>query len=158
MRPAPGEDLAAQAWGLLGDLVLNNERKRAVSEALGMSFGRIRALRRIAARPMPMGELAGVLGIDAPNLTIVVDDLQSQGLVERQPHPTDRRAKLVVATRRGKEAAKRANVILDRPPAELAQLDEADLSALVRILQQVAVPDSDDPVRTQRGDRGRART
>jgi len=108
-----------------------------VSDALGMSFGRIRALRRIAARPMPMGELATTLGIDPPYMTIVVDDLQAQGLVERRAHPTDRRAKLVVATRRGKACARRANAILGSPPAELVNLGDADLAELARIVRRV---------------------
>jgi DNA-binding MarR family transcriptional regulator len=132
-----GPDPATEAWALLCDLVLDNERRRQVSKALGLSFGRIRALRRIAARPVPMGELAAAVGIDAPYMTIVVDDLEAQGLVERRPHPTDRRAKLVLATRRGKEAARRAEAILETPPAELADLDGAELDELVRILRRV---------------------
>ena len=47
---------------------------------------------------MPMGELAALLGMDPPNLTTVIDDLERSGLVERQAHPTDRRVKLVAAT------------------------------------------------------------
>jgi DNA-binding MarR family transcriptional regulator len=131
-------ELATQAWALLRDLVLDNERRRQVSDALGMSFGRIKALRRVAIRPMPMGELATMLGIDAPYMTTVVDDLQGLGLVERRPHPTDRRAKLVGATRKGKDWARRADGILGNPPAELAELDDADLAQLVRILRQIA--------------------
>ena len=46
-------------------------------------------------------ELAALLAVDPPNLTPVVDDLEQAGLVERQPHPTDRRVKLVVATTEG---------------------------------------------------------
>ena len=42
----------------MADLVLDNERRREVSEQVGLSFGKIRALRRIAKRPMPMRELA----------------------------------------------------------------------------------------------------
>jgi DNA-binding MarR family transcriptional regulator len=129
-------DQAGVAWALLRDLVLDNERRREVGDALGMSFGRIKALRRIAAKPMPMGELATTLGIDPPYMTIVVDDLQAQGLVERRPHPTDRRAKLVVATRKGKDVARRAEAILSTPPRELTELDDADLAELVRILSR----------------------
>ena len=87
---------------------------------------------------MPMGELAATLGIDPPYMTIVVDDLEAKGLVERRPHPTDRRAKLVVATRRGKDAARRAEAILSTPPTQLTDLDGTDLSELGRILQRVA--------------------
>lgn len=128
-------DLAGEAWTLLCDLVLDNQRRRQVSEALGLSFGRIKAVRRIAHQPMAMGELATTLGIDAPYMTVVIDDLEARGLVERQPHPTDRRAKVVVATRRGKEAARRAEAILRTPPTALTELGRSDLADLVRILR-----------------------
>ena len=109
----------------------------AVSEVTGLSFGKMRALRRIAAKPMAMGELAALLGMDPPNLTAVVDDLERAGLVERQPHPTDRRAKLVVATAAGGALARRAEKVLERPPEPLSELPIDDLETLVRILSQV---------------------
>jgi DNA-binding MarR family transcriptional regulator len=134
----PRRDLAARdAWQAMTDLVLDNERRREVSEKVGLSFGKIRALRRIAGRPMPMGELAALLGVDPPNLTSVVDDLERTGLVKRQSHPTDRRAKLVVATAAGAALARRAQQILDRPPLGLAELPPDDLETLGRILSQV---------------------
>ncbi|HEY4701164.1 MAG TPA: MarR family transcriptional regulator [Streptosporangiaceae bacterium] len=118
----------------MADLVLNNERRREVSEEVGLSFGKIRALRRIARRPMPMSELAALLTVDPPNLTPVVDDLERAGLVARQPHPTDRRVKLVVATPAGAALAQTADEILARPPARLSALPAEELESLVRIL------------------------
>jgi DNA-binding MarR family transcriptional regulator len=126
-----------EVWLLMSDLVLDNQRRREVSEALGMSFGRSRAIRRLARRPMSMGELAAILGIDPPNATVLVDDLEAQGLVRRRPHPTDRRAKLVETTRKGKELARRADAILATPPPELSALGPDDLEALRRILERV---------------------
>jgi DNA-binding MarR family transcriptional regulator len=128
------ERAASEAWKAMADLVLNNERRREVSEEVGLSFGKIRALRRIARRPMPMSELASLLTVDPPNLTPVVDDLEQAGLVERQPHPTDRRVKLVVATPKGAALAKTADDILARPPARLSALPTEELEVLVRIL------------------------
>jgi DNA-binding MarR family transcriptional regulator len=125
---------ASEAWQAMADLVLNNERRREVSEEVGMSFGKIRALRRIARRPMPMSELASLLTVDPPNLTPVVDDLERAGLVERQPHPTDRRVKLVVATPEGTALAQMADEILARPPARLSALPAEELQNLVRIM------------------------
>jgi DNA-binding MarR family transcriptional regulator len=116
------------------DLVLDNERRREVSDRLGLSFGKIKALRRIASRAMPMRELAALLVQDPPNLTPVVDDLERMGLVERQAHPTDRRVKLVAATPKGKALAARAEEILQRPPDGLTALPAEDLAALARIL------------------------
>jgi DNA-binding MarR family transcriptional regulator len=129
---------AEEVWLLMSDLVLDNQRRRQVSEAVGISFGRARALRLLARRPMPMGELAAALGIDPPNATVVVDELESMKLARRRPHPTDRRAKLVEATRKGKELARRADAILATPPPALSALSPDDLEALRRILASVA--------------------
>ena len=137
-KPGVRRDRAARdAWQAMADLVLNNERRREVSEQVGLSFGKIRALRRIARRPMPMSELASLLSVDPPNLTAVVDDLEAAGLVERQAHPTDRRVKLVVASPEGAALAHKADEILARPPASLCALSAEDLESLVRILAKV---------------------
>jgi DNA-binding MarR family transcriptional regulator len=135
--PAEAVSPADEAWDIMRELVLDNERRREVSDALGMSFARAKALRRIYKEPSTMGELATYLGIDPPYMTIVVDDLEQQGLVERKPHPTDRRAKVVETTALGQEAARRARVILNRPPAELTALPEAELTALLRGLRAI---------------------
>jgi DNA-binding MarR family transcriptional regulator len=130
------EDPARDVWLLMSDLVLDNERRREVADALGMSFGRARTVRRLARKPMSMGELAAALGIDPPNATTVVGDLEAMGLVRRRPHPTDGRAKLVEATRKGKALARRANEILATPPAALSDLSAEDLETLRRILER----------------------
>ncbi len=126
-----------EVWLLMSDLVLDNARRRKVAEATGISFGSIRALRRVARRPLAMGELAVALGIDPPNATAVVDDLERQGLVRRGPHPSDRRAKLVETTPEGQELAARADAILAEPPPALETLGDADLQTLLGILKSI---------------------
>jgi len=134
-----GADAAAarEVWSLMSDLVLDNQRRREVSDALGVSFGRTRAVRRLARQPMSMREFATAMGIDPPNATVVIDDLESLGLVRRRPHPTDRRAKIVEATRKGKDMARRANAILATPPPALTALGTDELETLRRILTSV---------------------
>ena len=135
MNAAAADDATAkEAWLLMSDLVLDNNRRREVSDALGISFARARAVRRLARQPMSMGELAAALGIDPPNATGVVDDLESLGLVRRRPHPTDRRAKIVEVTRKGQDMARRADAILATPPRALSALGTRDLESLRRIL------------------------
>jgi DNA-binding MarR family transcriptional regulator len=129
---------SAEVWLLMSDLVFDHNRRREVSEALGMSFGRTRALRRLARRPMSMGELAAALGIDPPNATVVVDELETLGLVRRGPHPTDRRAKVVEATSEGQAMARRADVIIGTPPPGLDALDPDDLETLRRLIKRVS--------------------
>jgi DNA-binding MarR family transcriptional regulator len=130
------ESNAREVFQAMSDLVLNNQRRREVSEQTGISFGKMRALRRIAGRPMPMRELAALLVVDPPNLTTLIDDLEDAGLVERQPHPTDRRVKLVVATPDGAALAERANNILGRPPTGLMELSADELETLREILSR----------------------
>lgn len=138
------DDDAARAWRAMRTLVLEfNDRRAAVAATLGMSFVRVKALRRLARTPMTMSELAAELSIDAPYTTVVVDDLEERRLVERRPDPSDRRRKIVAATRDGIRLARTAQEILDVPPRALAALPPDDLATLHRILQDAltGVPD-----------------
>jgi DNA-binding MarR family transcriptional regulator len=138
--PADRDAAAAtsrEVWLLMSDLVLDNERRREVADALGISFARARAVRRLARQPMSMREFAAALGIDPPNATAIVDELEALNLARRRPHPTDRRAKVVEATRKGKDMARRADAILGTPPPALSALTADDLQALRGILERV---------------------
>jgi DNA-binding MarR family transcriptional regulator len=131
-------------WSTLCDLVLDNQRRREVTEALGLSLGRIRALSRLAGQSMSMKELAAALGIDAPYATVVIDDLESQDLVRRRAHPTDRRAKIVEVTRKGRVLARRADTILAIPPPGLQALAAADVEQLSTILERATGTPTED--------------
>ena len=126
-----------RVWSAMRALVLDNDRRREVCDALGMSFFRVKALRRITASPVKLGDLAADLMTDRPYTTLVVDDLARRGLVERTPHPTDRRSKIVTATPAGAAAAREAERILGTPPAALRELDEADLAVLQRVMTKL---------------------
>ena len=142
MNPSPNEDserdVAAEAWLLMRDLVLDQEGRRRVANALGISFSRARAVRRVARRPMPMKELAAALDIDPSNATVFVDRLEAEGLVRRCPGPQDRRTRLVEATRKGKAMARKAEAILRTPPPGFRAVGTEDLEALARILNDIA--------------------
>jgi DNA-binding MarR family transcriptional regulator len=128
---------ASDVWLLMSDLVLDHTRRREVSEATGMPFGRVRAIRRLAREPMTMRELADALGIDPPNATVVVAGLEKEGLVRRRPHPTDGRVKLVETTRKGKALARKADAILAAPPPGLTALPAAELEQLRGLLERI---------------------
>jgi DNA-binding MarR family transcriptional regulator len=61
--------------------------------------------------------------------------------VRRTAHPTDRRAKVVEATRKGKELARRADEIIATPPAALSALAAEELETLARILARARNPE-----------------
>ena len=135
---AADADLASRAWRAMSDIVLGHDRKIAVSDALGLSFARVRALRRLAEEPLTLRALADLLVADPPYVTLIVDDLEERGFVQRTPHPEDRRAKLVQLTPAGRAAAARADAILDEPPAALRDVPAKDLEALLRVLERLA--------------------
>jgi DNA-binding MarR family transcriptional regulator len=51
--------------------------------------------------PKPMRELARQLRCDPSNITLMTDRLVAVGLVERQPHPTDGRQRVLALTDKG---------------------------------------------------------
>jgi len=99
-----------------------------------MSFIRVKALQRIAAEPTTLRRLATRLATDPPYTTVVVDDLQRRGLVHRQVHPADRRARIVTVTPDGAAAAALADRILAEPPEPLLRLDPDELAYLARLV------------------------
>ncbi|AYG03915.1 MarR family transcriptional regulator [Gryllotalpicola protaetiae] len=135
-----GDDDAAltrRAWRAMSELALDRERKVAAAEALGVSWTRVLALRWLALGPQTQRELADRLSADQPYVTLMLDDLEKLGLLERRPHPTDRRAKIVELTDSGRAAAARADAVLDEPPAELIGASPADLEAVLRVLDRL---------------------
>jgi DNA-binding MarR family transcriptional regulator len=134
---AEDTDLARRAWRGMSALVHDQDRKVAVSEALGVSWARVLLLRLLAAEPKTLRAIAGWLAADAPYVTLMVDDLERRGLVRRKPHPEDRRAKLVQLTAAGRAAAARAEAILDEPPPALREVSDKDLAVLLRVLERL---------------------
>lgn len=51
--------------------------------------------------PVPMRELARRLNCDPSNITLLGDQLEAVGLVQRQPDPTDGRRRILVLTDQG---------------------------------------------------------
>jgi DNA-binding MarR family transcriptional regulator len=135
------DEVARRVWTELSSLVRRRDRRPAVSDALGMSFTRVKALIYTAVEPRTGRQLATLLAIDPPYVSVIVDDLESRGFVRREPHPTDRRAKLIRATAAGKRAAEKAERVLYVPPEALRALPAEDLEALDRIVAKLAGSD-----------------
>jgi DNA-binding MarR family transcriptional regulator len=82
-----------------------------------------------------MGALAEELGCDASNITQIVGRLEALGLVTREAHPQDGRARLVSRTRQGDETARRfeSAFAFARTAVGRLSLDEQDqLTVLLR--------------------------
>lgn len=132
-------DLGARAWNLMREFVEAHNRHGELAETLGfrLGAGRGKILFQLRDRPMTLRELAEANGLDAPYVTLIVDKLEAHGLVERQPHPDDRRRKLVTLTPAGHEAIATADAILLRPPPAMDALSAAELRQLVALLSRI---------------------
>src|SRR4051812_35573587 len=133
-----GTDLARRAWRAMSEIAHDHDRKLAVSEAAGMSWTRVLVLRRLAEQTLTLRGLAARIAADPPYVTLMVDDLEKRGLVERKPHPEDRRAKIVELTAAGRAAVTRAEAILDEPPPGMRDAPAEDIEAMLRVLERVA--------------------
>ncbi|WP_306316753.1 MULTISPECIES: MarR family winged helix-turn-helix transcriptional regulator [unclassified Streptomyces] len=93
-------------------------------------------------------ELAEKLGVTKQAAGQIIDDLEKRGYVERRPHPSGGRRKLVVLTGKAREHLAVAGRILHELEDELAkrlreggrELPRAELAAVVRTLAGDAIP------------------
>lgn len=138
--PAQRSGEADQLWQMMVGLVweTRGEWRRKVSEVTGLPFSRTRVLRRLFDAPLTLTQLAKATGSDAPATTVAVNDLEARGLVERYPHPENKRAKLVSLTSAGKQMIDlvRGTVRDDAPPG-VHDLSKTDLAHLRRILERI---------------------
>ncbi len=136
---AAGRTEAEAAWRLLVELAMETrgEWRRKVTEATGLPFSRARALWRLERGPLSLVELAHDMGIDAPAATVLINALESRGLVKRKPHPTDRRTKQVSLTAAGRRMLAMVANVTDRPPSALTDLPKGELAALRRTLGKI---------------------
>ena len=131
--------LADEVWRAMAALVIDNRDswKRAVVEQSGLSFSRIRVLKRLSRQAMTVKQLAHAAAMDAPATTVTVNDLEDRGLVVRETDPTNRRCKVVSLTGGGRDMVRRIDAIDDPAPGVLAALDDAQLKELKTIIDKL---------------------
>ena len=108
-------------------------RMRDWVAGLGLTVAQASALREMTG-PMTMRELAGRMSCEPSNATVVVDNLESHRLIERRPHPTDRRAKQLVLTPEGAGLRERVLKVMAEEPlfAGLTQDEQDALQGLLK--------------------------
>jgi DNA-binding MarR family transcriptional regulator len=102
----------------------------------GMHFGALSIVREVG--PMSQQELGEMIGKDRTTIVAIIDELESEGLVERRRNPRDRRAYALEVTRRGEDWLERAGPVLRRADEELlGALDAGERELLVDLLRRV---------------------
>lgn len=85
--------------------------------------------------PLSMGEVASRVRADPSTVTWIVDRLEARGLLERRPHPTDRRIKQLVLTPEGVLVREQLHAVFADVPG-LSALSPSQLQALSDLLRQ----------------------
>lgn len=104
----------------------------------GAQWRVFRALGELAGEGLTAGQISDRLCVTPGNTTGVLDKLEESGLVERRPHPDDRRALLVGLTAAGEQLYRQVRPAYDLRVAEVfACLSEAEKRELLAGLQRV---------------------
>ena len=111
--------------------------RHRMAEAAGLPFSRIRALKGLRHGPLTLRALAEVIGADPPATTVIVNDLEARGLVVREAHPEDKRAKIVSLTAEGRRVFKSAQSVTERAPESFDSLTDREVTDLSRIVAKL---------------------
>ncbi len=140
---SPDDTVAAELMQSVGVLL---RRVRAEAGPEGLSWSQAAAMGRLdRTGPMTTAELARAEMVKPQSMGTLLAELEQDGLVQRQPHPTDGRQILFsltvagVAARRQRHAAKLAWLSAAIARFDAAERDTlADAVALVRRLGESA--------------------
>ena len=104
-----------------------------------LSSQRLRILGSLHERgPRIMSDLKEELGVTATNITALVDSLESDGLVVRRAHPTDRRATVIELAPKAKcEVALGCTAYKDRVAELFSSLSDAECREFTRTLEKL---------------------
>lgn len=117
--------------------------RRRTHAGMGMGETDLLALRHLLreqseGRAVLQRDLVRVLGVSSPSVTALVDRLTASGHVTREPHPTDRRAVVVVpSVESDSEVRATLGAMHQRMMSAVDELDAAELEAVSRFLSSM---------------------
>src|SRR3954468_3189130 len=129
-RTATKAALAEEVWRRIFDFIIGTAGHRnLILSQLELTPNDSRALTSLDQEPgRTLRSLAEKWRCDASTATWIVDRLQAKGLAERRPHPSDRRARLVVLTPVGAQTREQLLAGSYAPPPELLELSREELA------------------------------
>lgn len=137
------------SWSLVALLREWTTRIDAATADLPHGMRGYQALRvAVHDTPPTQAALAARLGIDRTVMTYLIDKYVECGFVERQQDPTDRRARRIVATPRGREILADVDVRVAAAEEDLLSgLDPTEREQFRDLLERAArgVTEDDDP-------------
>ncbi len=123
---------------LFRERLLADSELAAEQAGVQLRMAHLSVFGNIKADGTRLSDLAAWAGMTRPSMAELVDQLEAQGLLERRPDPTDRRAKLVTLTPAGWNAIRTGQEIIARIEADYAQrMGAQDFEAMCWALQRL---------------------
>src|SRR5215213_5944237 len=82
-------------WALASEMT-------AALAPLGLSGRAYHVLRAALSGERTQKELADMVGLDKTTMVVTIDELERDGLAQRRPSPSDRRARVIAVTKAGR--------------------------------------------------------
>jgi DNA-binding MarR family transcriptional regulator len=107
-------------------------------ESLGLTTALFALLNVLGTRDGAIQqELGSAMGIDPSTMVSLIDQLEAAGLAKRRPRPTDRRAREVVITPRGRRVLKQARQLTRQVEDDVLRgLNDAERRQLLALLRR----------------------
>lgn len=122
------------------------QRIDSVLRPLNLTFARYEILMLLSfsrAGSLPMTKMGALLQVHPTSVTSAVDRLESQGYVERIPHPTDRRAILASITEEGRAQGANATAALNAQVFENLGITDNQVDQLRGVLRSLRANSGD---------------
>jgi DNA-binding MarR family transcriptional regulator len=118
-------------------LVEVERRRRKIADLSASAFQTL-AILEGASAPLAAHVIAERLLVSSASMTSLLDTLERRGLVERLPHPTDRRKVLIHLTNEAREIVDQMLPVVHSAATEaFADLPEPDREQLIQLLTMV---------------------
>jgi len=118
-------------------MLIENEIRRRLRDSYDITLPRFDLMAQLDKAPagMKLGELSQRLMVSNGNITGLVDRLVTQGLLDRQPAPNDRRTQIVKLTAEGRRTFRAMAAAHESWIADLfADLSKNEQESLMRLL------------------------
>lgn len=133
--------LFAKSYKSLRDTVTRELSQHGLSTVAWTLLGAVAS----APNGIRLVELAEELGVRAPFVTTLTHDLVERGLIERVAHQFDRRAKLLVLSKKGKQFVARVEAELAGELRKLLKgLTDEELKTYQKVLETI-IANTDRP-------------
>ena len=146
--PPPNTEVAEFAGQLFFRLWRASHTRIAVAlESVGLTPALFGLLNVLGAREgANQQEIGAAMGVDPSTMVSLIDELENAGLAKRRPHPTDRRARAVSITPKGRrvleQARRMAAQVEDEVLRGLTAAERRELLTLLRRALDSAPPQS----------------